>query len=421
MPNALSFKSTASPETHGAHSRRPDRKPDAKSVFADALKAADISKKASPGAQLDDEAAEATHAGPSTETRGLVVSEPDWRKNETAENDIVPAGRLQLSAGNPTSVGEAFSGSKSGGSAPDGTSIVPMSPRTTVPDVERAEVLEPTRQFAAEANSNEGTPRLVFGMVAEATTNLSHRQAALDVSGQSSVVTPSPGDAQKPKDPTPSRHPETESVENSIQTVKHAPEPNLSPSVISADVQIRQAGAADAFSMDDGSSSKEAAADQVGPQEIGSLRSARDPIGMLAVSGAAARAEMARAIAGQMAAAITSKPGSGRVEIALNPEELGKVSIILTGREDGFHLVLSAERPETLDLMRRHIGILTAELQDMGFGDLSFDLGTSGEKHQNETRPGRTAFLDPEGLDNSEAGRERQLRAAPMRALDLRL
>ncbi|MDA7964565.1 flagellar hook-length control protein FliK [Ruegeria sp.] len=95
-----------------------------------------------------------------------------------------------------------------------------------------------------------------------------------------------------------------------------------------------------------------------------------------------ARADIARAVAGQMAAVIAAKPGSGGVEIALSPEELGRVSITLNGREDGLHLTIAAERPETLDLMRRHIAVLTEEFQKLGYGDLSFDLGTSADTPQ---------------------------------------
>ncbi|CUH50429.1 flagellar hook-length control protein FliK [Ruegeria atlantica] len=61
-----------------------------------------------------------------------------------------------------------------------------------------------------------------------------------------------------------------------------------------------------------------------------------------------ARPETARAVAGQMAAVINTQPKSGSIEIALNPEELGRVSIMLNGRDDGLHLTISAERPETL-------------------------------------------------------------------------
>lgn len=108
----------------------------------------------------------------------------------------------------------------------------------------------------------------------------------------------------------------------------------------------------------------------------------------------ATRADMARVIAGQMAAVIAQKPGGGGVEITLNPEELGRVSIVLNGREDGMQLFISVERPETLDLMRRHIAILETEFQALGYGGLSLNLGTSSDasqerdqEHDNPDRP----------------------------------
>ncbi|WP_424831689.1 flagellar hook-length control protein FliK [Ruegeria sp.] len=133
------------------------------------------------------------------------------------------------------------------------------------------------------------------------------------------------------------------------------------------------------------------------------------------------RAEIARAVAGQIAAAITAKPGSGGVEIALNPEELGRVSITLNGREDGLHLTIAAERPETLELMRRHISVLSVEFQKLGYGDLSFDLGTSADTPQgSETDPSEPAFGpdDPQTESESIAA---PTPTGPLRGLDMRL
>jgi len=93
------------------------------------------------------------------------------------------------------------------------------------------------------------------------------------------------------------------------------------------------------------------------------------------------RTEISRAIAGQMAAAIQSRPGAGGVEIALNPEELGRVSIVLNGRDDGMHMTIAVERPETLDMMRRHISVLTAEFEKLGYEGMTFDLGTSADSN----------------------------------------
>ncbi|UUV05671.1 flagellar hook-length control protein FliK [Ruegeria sp. YS9] len=103
----------------------------------------------------------------------------------------------------------------------------------------------------------------------------------------------------------------------------------------------------------------------------------RDSAPQLTAPSTAARAEIARAIAGQLSAAVQTRTGSGATEIALNPEELGRVSIVLNGREDGLQITIATERPETLELMRRHLSVLTEEFQKLGYGDLSFDLGTS--------------------------------------------
>ncbi len=136
---------------------------------------------------------------------------------------------------------------------------------------------------------------------------------------------------------------------------------------------------------------------------------------------AAARAETARTIAGQLAASISTRPNTGGVEIALNPEELGRVSISLNGREDGFHLSIAAERPETLDLMRRHIAILSAELEKLGYGDLSLDLSMSGDSSQH----GDPSEPDPSS-ETVEMVRDADhkaptLSAGPERGLDMRL
>ncbi len=135
----------------------------------------------------------------------------------------------------------------------------------------------------------------------------------------------------------------------------------------------------------------------------------------------AARAEVTRAIAGQMAAVITAKPGSGGVEIALNPEELGRVSITLNGREDGLILSIAVERPETLDLLRRHITTLTAEFQKAGYDDLTFDLGSSdGGWHDSSPEQDGAAFAQDTPEDSPKTAQNSHTMASG-RGLDMRL
>ncbi len=91
--------------------------------------------------------------------------------------------------------------------------------------------------------------------------------------------------------------------------------------------------------------------------------------------------DMARAIAGQLSAAISVRSGSDTIEVALNPQELGRVSIALSGRDDGIVLSISAERPETLDLMRRHVLELSSEFRELGYKNISLDFGMQSEQH----------------------------------------
>ncbi|MEM9127628.1 MAG: flagellar hook-length control protein FliK [Pseudomonadota bacterium] len=135
----------------------------------------------------------------------------------------------------------------------------------------------------------------------------------------------------------------------------------------------------------------------------------------------AARAEVARAISGQMAAAVQTRPGAGVVEITLNPEELGRVSIVLNGREDGLQMTIATERPETLELMRRHIAVLTAEFQRLGFGSLALDLGASSHG-QPDHAPSET----PSSNDAGPQAHEMQLHESIQRVsagsgLDIRI
>ena len=85
-------------------------------------------------------------------------------------------------------------------------------------------------------------------------------------------------------------------------------------------------------------------------------------------------AETARAVAAQLAEVIAQR-GGGDIEIALSPEELGRVRLGLSGAEGAMTVTVTAERPETLELMRRHIEVLAQELRDMGFAKLSFSFG----------------------------------------------
>lgn len=60
------------------------------------------------------------------------------------------------------------------------------------------------------------------------------------------------------------------------------------------------------------------------------------------------------------------------VEISLHPRELGRVHMALAVSEHGMTLTITADRPETLDLMRRHIDQLAQEFRQLGQNEVGF-------------------------------------------------
>ena len=93
-------------------------------------------------------------------------------------------------------------------------------------------------------------------------------------------------------------------------------------------------------------------------------------------------------VASQLAAtAIQSGPGT--TQIALNPEELGRVRMTLRTTEHGITVAITAERPETMDLMRRNIDLLIKEFEDLGQGSVAFSFG------ENSPNSGETESESP--------------------------
>jgi flagellar hook-length control protein FliK len=66
------------------------------------------------------------------------------------------------------------------------------------------------------------------------------------------------------------------------------------------------------------------------------------------------------------------------VEIQLSPEELGRLRLAITGGEQALMVHVTAERPETMDLLRRHLDALHQEIRDLGFENISFSF--AGER-----------------------------------------
>lgn len=91
----------------------------------------------------------------------------------------------------------------------------------------------------------------------------------------------------------------------------------------------------------------------------------------------AARTDVPRHMAQQIAEVARMMPDRP-VELTLSPEELGRLRMTFTVEGNTLSVALSAERPETMDLMRRHIDALAQELREIGYDDVSFDFAQGG-------------------------------------------
>jgi len=92
----------------------------------------------------------------------------------------------------------------------------------------------------------------------------------------------------------------------------------------------------------------------------------------------AARPEMPVQVAQQLAQAMHRAPDRP-LEIALNPVELGRVRMTLTATEAGIVVNILAERPDTLDLMRRNIDDLGQSFSELGYEDIAFAFGQNDD------------------------------------------
>lgn len=88
---------------------------------------------------------------------------------------------------------------------------------------------------------------------------------------------------------------------------------------------------------------------------------------------------------------IEDKASAGVLEVQLDPEDLGKVRLSFITRESGLVVSVFAERPETLELLRRNSDELQLGLNDMNFegADLEFSA------KEGEADPDRDDEIEP--------------------------
>lgn len=132
----------------------------------------------------------------------------------------------------------------------------------------------------------------------------------------------------------------------------------------------------------------------------------------------ASGAETARHVAPQIAAAVTNHPNK-TTEIALNPEELGRVRLSMTTVDGALTLHVVAERPETQDLLRRHIDVLAQEFRDLGYDTVSFSFEQDGQADADQDAGVADEQVVSDIGDNQPTRHQEDV--VPTSGLDLRL
>lgn len=141
---------------------------------------------------------------------------------------------------------------------------------------------------------------------------------------------------------------------------------------------------------------------------------------------AADAANAARPVAAQLASATAQHQADGTIEVNLSPQELGRVRMVIHHDGTIMNVAIHADRPDTLDLMRRHADVLAQEFRAQGYSGTAFAFsGGDGGAAGGQNRP-PVPDAPPRSASSAVAVDTPQVRATPgMRStaegLDLRL
>jgi hypothetical protein len=134
--------------------------------------------------------------------------------------------------------------------------------------------------------------------------------------------------------------------------------------------------------------------------ELGALESNRSAILQATRDFSQMRPDLARSVAQQLAQAATGDTDAP-MELTLSPEELGRVRLTFSPTENGMAVSVMAERPETLELMRRNIDSLAQEFLGIGYEDVSFNFTQSGaDQNSSDQQAPQNQAQSSNGLSN---------------------
>ncbi|NDW54574.1 flagellar hook-length control protein FliK [Aliiroseovarius sp. PrR006] len=135
--------------------------------------------------------------------------------------------------------------------------------------------------------------------------------------------------------------------------------------------------------------------------------------------------EVPRMVMAQIAEIVRQQPDRP-VELTLSPEELGRLRMSFQSEGSAMHVVLSFERPDTLDLMRRHIDQLAQDMRELGMSDVSFTFqqqpseGGNGTHSDDGSAPASQIPQSDQESPSEDAGRH-ALNIAGRAGVDIRV
>ena len=127
---------------------------------------------------------------------------------------------------------------------------------------------------------------------------------------------------------------------------------------------------------------------------------------------------------GRMLAHAASQFTDRPIEMTLSPEELGRVRMTLATHDGSLTMAIQADRPETLDLLRRHIDTLAQDFRNMGFDNLNFSFGRDQDHNPqggNLARNVGTLVPETSGRDDLQGPKPARRADAAKDGLDLRM
>jgi flagellar hook-length control protein FliK len=83
----------------------------------------------------------------------------------------------------------------------------------------------------------------------------------------------------------------------------------------------------------------------------------------------------------------TAAAKADSVDVLLQPEELGHIKFQIQQQGETVRILLTAERPETVELLRRHSEQLLQEFRQAGFSQASLNFGQWGQQQKAPAAP----------------------------------